>query len=73
MKEKLGLVLKEKKKVPVFNSYGFYTAEYCRTTKKPIIQQSEYRALKMFCYLKLDVKKLNSQFMKVKRFTHFLG
>ena len=46
MKEKLGLVLKEKKKVPVFNSYGFYTAEYCRTTKKPMIQPSEYRAFK---------------------------
>ena len=46
MKEKLGLVLKEKKKVPVFISYGFYTAEYCRTTKKPMIQPSEYRAFK---------------------------
>ena len=46
MKEKLGLVLKEKKKVLVFNSYGFYTAEYCRTTKKPMIQPSEYRAFK---------------------------
>ena len=46
MKEKLGLVLKEKKKVPVFNSYGFYTAEYCRISKKPMIQPSEYRAFK---------------------------
>ena len=46
MKEKLGLVLKEKKKVPVFNSYGFYTAEYCRTTKKAMIQPSEYREFK---------------------------
>lgn len=46
MKEKLGLVLKETKKIPVFNSYGFYTAEYCRTTKKPMIQPNEYRAFK---------------------------
>ena len=73
MKEKLGLVLKEKKEVPVFNSYGFYTAEYCRTTKKPMIQPSEYRHLKMFYYLKLDVKKLRSQFVKVKKFMLFLG
>lgn len=44
MKEKLGLVVKEEKKIPIFNSYGFYTAEYCRTTKKPMIQQNEYKA-----------------------------
>lgn len=58
MKEKLGLVLKEKKKVPVLNSYGFYTAEYCRTTKKPMIQQSEYRAFKDVLLSKTRCKEI---------------
>ena len=58
MKEKLGLVLKEKKKVPVFNSYGFYTAEYCRTTKKPMIQPSEYRAFKDVLLSKTRCKEI---------------
>lgn len=58
MKEKLGLVLKEKKKVPVFNSYGFYTAEYCRTTKKPMIQPSEYRAFKDVLLSKARCKEI---------------
>ena len=58
MKEKLGLVLREKKKVPVLNSYGFYTAEYCRTTKKPMIQQSEYRAFKDVLLSKTRCKEI---------------
>lgn len=58
MKEKLGLVLKEKKKVPVFNSYGYYTAEYCRATKKPMIQPSEYRAFKDVLLSKTRCKEI---------------
>ena len=58
MKEKLGLVLKEKKKVPVLNSYGFYTAEYCITTKKPMIQPSEYEAFKDVLLSKTRCKQI---------------
>lgn len=58
MKEKLGLVLKEKKKIPMYNSYGFYSAEYCRSTKKPMIQQSEYRAFKNVLLSKTRCKEI---------------
>lgn len=58
MKEKLGLVLKEKKEIPMYNSYGFYTAEYCRSTKKPMIQQSEYRAFKDVLLSKTRCKEI---------------
>lgn len=46
MKEKLGLVLKREPKIAMYNSYGFYTADYCRNTKKPMIQQAEYSTFK---------------------------
>ena len=58
MKEKLGLVLKEKKEIPMYNSYGFYTAEYCRSTKKAMIQQSEYRAFKDVLLSKTRCKEI---------------
>lgn len=44
MKEKLGFVLKEEKNICIFNQYGFYTAEYCKSTKKPMFKSfNEYR------------------------------
>lgn len=44
MKEKLGLILKKRKQIYMFNGYGFYTAEYCKSTKKPMFKSfSEYR------------------------------
>ncbi len=58
MKEKLGLVVKEEKKIPMYNSYGFYTAEYCRTTRKPMIQQSEYFAFKDVLLSKTRCKEI---------------
>lgn len=43
IKEKLGLIIKEEKKIPMLNSYGFYTAEYCRSTRKPMFKsRKEY-------------------------------
>ncbi len=57
-KEKLGLSLKNKDKIPVYNSYGFYTAEYCRTTKKPMLQQSEYGAFKDVLLSKTRCKQI---------------
>ena len=40
------------------NSYGFYTAEYCRTTKKPMIQQNEYFAFKDVLLSKTRCKEI---------------
>lgn len=43
LKEKLGLVLRKEKTVSMYNSYGFYTAEYCKSTRKPMFKSnSEY-------------------------------
>lgn len=44
LKEQLGLI--PKKEIFTFNSYGFYTAEYCRSTKKPMLQSNEYAPFK---------------------------
>lgn len=58
IKEKLGLVLKEKKKIPMYNSCGFFSAEYCKSTKKPMIQQSEYKAFKNVLLSKTRCKEI---------------
>ena len=58
MKEKLGLVLKEKKKIPMYNSCGFFSAEYCKSTKKPMIQQSEYKAFENVLLSKTRCKEI---------------
>lgn len=58
MKEKLGLVLTEKKKIPMLNRYGFYTAEYCKSTKKPMIQQHEYAAFQDVLLSKTRCKEI---------------
>ncbi|WP_455938118.1 3'-5' exonuclease [Gemella morbillorum] len=34
----------QKEKIIKFNSYGFYTAEYCKSTKKPMISREDYSA-----------------------------
>ena len=57
-KEKLGLTLKSKSKVAMYNTYGFYTAEYCRSTKKPMIQQNEYSAFKDVLLSKTRCKEI---------------
>lgn len=42
LKEELGLI--EKPKIYMFNSYGYYTSEYCKSTRKPMFKNSsEYR------------------------------
>lgn len=42
LKEKLGTI--EKPKISVINSYGYYTAEYCKSTRKPMFKsRAEYR------------------------------
>ena len=58
IKEKLGLVLKEKKKISMYNSCGFFSAEYCKSTKKPMIQQSEYKAFKNVLLSKTRCKEI---------------
>lgn len=58
MKEKLGLVLKREPKIQMYNSYGFYTADYCRSTKKPMIQQDEYSAFKDVLLSKSKCKEI---------------
>lgn len=58
IKEKLGLVLKEKKKINMYNNYGFFSAEYCKSTKKPMIQQSEYKAFKNVLLSKTRCKEI---------------
>ena len=46
MKVNSSLVVKEKKKISMCNDFGFFTAEYCRNTRKPMIQPSEYFVFK---------------------------
>lgn len=58
MKEKLGLVLKEKKKIPMYNSYGFFIAEYCRSTRKPMLQQHQYGPFKGILLSKTRCKEI---------------
>lgn len=58
LKEKLGLIPKEKKKIPMYNQYGYYTADYCRSTRKPMIQKSEYDAFKNVLLSKTRCKQI---------------
>lgn len=65
MKEKLGLVLKKEMEISMFNSYGYYTADYCKSTGKPIFKNSmEYKPFsnkllsKTRCkYIKMPIKE----------------
>ena len=56
LKQEVGL--EEAPKIPVINSYGFYTAEYCRSTKKPMIQSSQYAPFSNTLLSKSRCKKI---------------
>ena len=72
MKEKLGLVLKKETKVPMYNSYGFYTADYCRTTKKPMIQPDEYSAFSDILLSESKCKKIKQPVLEKEKIYAFL-
>lgn len=57
LKTNLGLV--EPKKISMINSYGFYTAEYCRETRKPMFKNSEeYKPFSDKLFSKTMCKKM---------------
>ncbi len=58
LKEQLGLIPKEEKKISMYNQYGYYTAEYCRTTKKPMIQKERYGAFQDVLLSKTRCKQI---------------
>ena len=42
----------------MYNSCGFFSAEYCKSTKKPMIQQSEYKAFENVLLSKTRCKEI---------------
>ena len=57
LKEITGDIKKEK--IIKINDYGFYTAEYCRNTKKPMISREDYPAFADILLSKSRCKKIN--------------
>lgn len=72
LKEKLGLIPKEKKKINKLNSYGFYTAEYCKTTKKPMFQANEYEPFKDVLLSKTRCKEIKKPVIEGENIYAFL-
>lgn len=73
IKAKLGLVLKEEKKIPMYNSYGFYSAEYCRSTRKPMIKPDEYKAFEETLLTEIRCKEINKPVAETEGIYAFLG
>lgn len=72
MKVNLGLVVKEKKKISMCNDFGFFTAEYCRNTRKPMIQPSEYFVFKDILLSKTRCKEIKQPVKENEKIYAFL-
>lgn len=46
------------KSINMYNQYGYYTAEYCRSTKKPMIQKERYGAFQDVLLSKTRCKQI---------------
>lgn len=57
LQEEYGII--KKPKIYMFNSYGFYTSEYCKSTKKPMFKSSrEYRPFSDKLFSKTKCKQI---------------